>query len=229
VNLAFASAFMYDGRAGSLEQQALLPLFASNEMDMTGPEIEARLAADTFYVRLFRQAYGPGRIKMEGVVQALATYQRSLISCRTPFDRWQAGDESALSTEAKRGALLFSGKAGCAQCHVPPLFTDGKFHNIGLDSIPVDRGRAHLTGLPADEGAFKTPTLRNVAVTGPYMHDGRFESLEQVIGHYNAGGRPGAPRDVLLRPLGLTEKETLELLEFLRSLDDPYILEQFPP
>jgi cytochrome c peroxidase len=223
-NVAFSTSLTFDGRESILERQALIPLLSTEEMDMTGPEIEARLAADTMYVRLFRQAFGEGAISLPQVVKALATYQRTLISYRSPYDFWQAGDTAALSPSEKRGANLFFGeKGGCVRCHVPPLFTDGKFHNTGLDSAPVDLGRARVTSLAADEGKFKTPTLRNLTVTNPYMHDGRIPMLEDVVAHYNSGGFPHPNRDSLMQPLGLDEYEVLDLVNFLQSLTDPHL------
>jgi cytochrome c peroxidase len=217
---------MFDGRETSLEAQALFPLFAANEMDMTGSEIEARLAADTAYIRRFRHAYGEGPITLEGVIKALATYQRTLVSHRAPYDRWVAGEDGALSSEAKRGAVLFLGaKTDCRQCHVPPLFTDEGFHNTGLDSAPQDLGRAAVTGRASDAGRFKTPTLRNIELTGPYMHDGRFQTLGEVLQHYNAGGGPHANKDPRIRPLGLTPGELADLAAFLESLTDLSFLE----
>jgi cytochrome c peroxidase len=221
-NLLFASTLMFEGNVSTLEEQVLFPLFAPHEMGMTGPEIERRLAGDTLYVRLFRQAFGPGPVRMEGVAKALATYLRTLVSSRTPYDRWKAGDSNAISPEAKAGEALFMGKARCFRCHVPPLFTDGDFHNIGLDRVPKDRGRALHTGLPGDEGRLKTPTLRNIVTTSPYMHDGRFQDIESVIERYNEGGYPQAANvDSLIVPLGLTGREIYELAEFLRTLTDP--------
>ncbi len=230
VNVAFGDAFLFDGSVASLEEQALHPLFAPDEMDMTAPEIEARLAADTFHVRLFRQAYGDGPVTIEGVAKALATYQRTLISHRTPWDRWVAGDHDALSPAAQRGAALFMGaKANCVQCHSPPLFTDGGFHNIGLDTLYADPGRAEATGNPSDAGKFKTPTLRNISVTEPYMHDGRFWFLEEVLEHYNAGGAPHPNASPHMRPLGLDGYEIHDLAAFLRALEDPWILSEEVP
>ena len=220
INVAFASSLMSDGSASSLEEQILLPLFSPDEMNMTALEIEARLTADTGYVHLFRQAFGTGSITLARVVQALAAYQRTLISYRSDYDRWQAGDSSALSAEAKQGAALFLGKADCKRCHTPPLFTDGSFHNIGIDSIPIDKGRMNFTGRTEDAGRFKTPTLRNLILTSPYMHDGRFENLEQVVKHYS-DGRRGHGADV--ERLNLTDREQFELVEFLKSLVDPTI------
>jgi cytochrome c peroxidase len=221
---------MFEGGVPTLELQALAPLFAENEMDMTGTEIEARLATDSTYIRLFRQAYGEGPITLAGVTKALATYERTLVSYRAPFDRWQAGDTEALSAAAQRGAALFLGEKGdCWHCHAPPLFTDRSFHDIGLDSAPVDVGRYLVTGRDADIGVFKTPTLRDVGVTGPYMHDGRFATLRQVVEHYNTGGKPHANKSAVVRPLGLTSGEIDDLVAFLESLTDSVLLAQTAP
>ena len=222
MNVLFASTFMFEGNVSTLEEQVLFPLYSSEEMAMTGPEIERRLRGDTLYVRLFREAYGPGPIRMEGVAKALATYLRTLASTDTPYDRWKAGEEDAIPLQAKAGEALFMGKAQCFRCHTPPLFTDGKFHNTGLDSVPTDRGRALLTGLAKDEGRFKTPTLRNLTRSSPYMHDGRFLDLESVVEHYNAGGSPHAVNaDSLMVPLGLNGREAYDLAQFLETLTDP--------
>lgn len=229
-NVAFGTTFTLAGGIPTLEQQALAPLFAPDEMDMTGPEIEAVVRADTAYVRLFEAAFGPEPPGLAMVTKALATYQRTLISASSPYDRWAAGDTAALSPAARRGAALFLGEKGdCWHCHAPPLFTDGKFHNIGLDSLPEDLGRALVTGRRADEGKFKTPTLRNVPATAPYMHDGRFETLEDVIEHYNSGGVEHPNRDPLMRPLGLTRDERDDLAAFLQSLLDREFLERHTP
>jgi cytochrome c peroxidase len=224
-NMAFARVFFHDGRASSLEEQALGPLYAPNEMDMNGPEILARLSADTAYERLFRQAFGEGAITMQNVTRALATYERTLISYRAPYDRWLSGDSSAISPAARRGAALFSSaKTGCATCHIPPLFTDGAFHNIGLDGIAVDPGRGTITGKAEDMGKFKTPTLRNIRVTHGYMHDARFKSLEAVLDHYNKGGVSTLNADPRIHPLGLTILERDDLIAFLDALSDSAFL-----
>ena len=187
---------------------------------MTAGEIVSRLAADTLYVRLFRQAYGKGSITMDGVTKALATYQRILLSYRSPYDQWKAGDSGALSDAAKRGEALFMGKAECWRCHAPPLFTNGEFHNTGLDIVGNDIGRMAITGLSSDEGRFKTPSLRNVGLTSPYMHDARLATLENVIEHYNAGLASHPTTDTLIRPLGLNSGEVSDLIAFLESLTD---------
>jgi cytochrome c peroxidase len=216
-NVAFDSSFMSDGSVASLEEQALMPLFAENEMDMTAAEVESRLSADTSYVRMFRRVFGPGPIRVALVAKALAAYQRTLFTWQSDFDRWRAGDPTALSPEAQAGEALFFGKADCSRCHVPPLFTDRKFHAIGLDSVPLDVGRMGVTGLAEDAGRFRTPTLRNIMTTPPYMHDGRFTTLEEVLEHYSEDVRGKAE----VVPLKLTARERFELVEFLKTLGDP--------
>lgn len=220
-NVGYGSSFMLDGRIATLEEQALAPLLSPEEMDMTGPEIEARIAADTAYFRMFRDVFGPGVVTLENVARALAAYERTLVSARSDYDRWAAGDEGAMTDAAKRGAAIFLGeRGGCAQCHAPPLFTDGLFHDIGLDGVPADSGRGAITGMAADIGRFKTPTLRNVMQTGPYMHDGRFGDLENVVRHYDAGGAASPNRDPRIRPLGLSDDEVGDLVAFLQALSD---------
>jgi cytochrome c peroxidase len=226
-NIGFGKLFQFDGASASLEAQARVPLLAEDEMGMTAEEIESRLAADTLYVRLFRQAYGNVPITLDGVAKALATYQRTLVSQQSYYDQWKAGDESAVSAAAKRGEAIFIGKKGnCAQCHVPPLFTDGGFHNNGLDSVFKDAGRARVTGLATDSGRFKTPSLRNISVTGPYMHDGRMNTLMEVVEHYNAGVIPHPRTDTILRPLGLTPAEVSDLVAYLEALTDSVFVAQ---
>lgn len=231
-NMAFARVFMFDGRFESLEAQALGPLFDHQEMGMTEAEIVGRLQADTAYVRRFRQAFGPGPVTLEHVAKALATYQRTLISNRSAYDLWSAGDSSAMSPAARRGEALFqSSRLGCARCHSPPLFTDGNFHNIGLDDVGgiTDSGRGGVTGTAGDVGRFKTPTLRNLAVTSPYMHDGRFGTIERVLEHYNSGGKEHPLKDPRVRPLELTPGELADLAAFLEALTDSKFLNTSEP
>lgn len=220
VNVAFGKSFLLAGEVATLEEQAMGPLLARDEMNMTPERIEEVLSEDSAYVAAFRAAFGSGPITLARVAKALATYQRTLISARAPFDLWQAGDSGAFTPAQKRGFALFTGKAGCAACHVPPLFTDGGYYNTGLEDAVVDSGRARVTGLVSDAGKFKTPTLRNIVETNPYMHDGRFALLHEVIDHYNAGGVAHPARDPRIRPLGLTPDERDDLLAFLEGLTD---------
>ena len=226
-NVGFQRSLLFDGEFSSLEKQALAPLIAEHELGMTIEEIESRLASDSMYVRLYRQAYGNTPIRIDGVTRALATYERTLVSCRSPWDSWKAGDSTALSAAAKRGEVIFTGKKGnCASCHVPPLFTDGDFHNVGLDSLIRDIGRMRITGLAADKGRFKTPSLRNIVQTAPYMHDGSVSTLVEVFEHHNAGdvGRTGA--DTLKRPFELTPQEVSDVMQFLDALTDSTFFQQ---
>src|SRR5690606_38690871 len=215
VNVAFGSSFMLDGGMATLEEQALGPLLAPDEMNMTAAEIEAVLAGDSGYVAGFHAAFGPGSLTLANVAKALATFQRTLISARAPYDAWQAGDSTALTAAQRRGHALFVGKGNCVACHAPPLFTDGLYHNTGLDAVIADSGRFGVTGLLEDAGKFKTPTLRNINVTRPYMHDGRFNELRDVVEHYNAGGQAHPGQDARVRPLGLTHAEMKDLVAFL--------------
>ncbi len=229
VNAAFGASFMWAGEVETLEEQAIIPLLSPDEMNMTAEDIEAMLTGDSAYVARFHEVFGPGPITLAHVARALATYQRTLISTRAPYDAWQAGDSTALTAAQRRGHALFTGKANCAACHTPPLFTDGKFHNTGLDVAGADSGRAAVTGRPADAGKFKTPTLRNVAVTHPYMHDGRFEDLGAVVEHYNSGGHPHPARDARVHPLNLAPEEKEDLVAFLHSLTDQDFLTHHNP
>jgi cytochrome c peroxidase len=158
---------------------------------------------------------------LEDVGAALATYVRTIVAGDSPYDRYLAGDRSALSASARRGFDLFFGRAGCAACHTGPTFTDEQFHNTGVAWTGEDfsdLGRGAVTGLPRDRGAFKTPTLREVSRTAPYMHDGSFATLESVVDFYVGGGRSNPYLDPRLSPLNLTSDQQADLAAFLRSL-----------
>jgi len=220
-NVAYNLSYFADGNAPTLEAQAIAPILNPLEMDMDTNRLTERLAASAAYPELFRKAFGDSAIRIRRVTQAIASFERSLLSGDSPQDRFLAGDGNALSEAAKRGSALFSGsKAGCVQCHGGFNFTDNGFHNTGLDSLDLDPGRNAVTGLPADSGKFKTPSLRNIALTPPYMHDGRFNSLREVMVHYNKGGVYNPNRDPLIKPLGLDEGEIGDLIAFLESLSD---------
>ena len=220
INRAYGQSFFWDGRAGSLEAQALEPIQNPKEMDLTLPELERRLRQNDQYPRLFREAFGrkPNR---EDVGRALASFVRSLLSGDSPYDRYLLGDESALSPAAKRGFSLFQGKANCSTCHAGPNLTDERFHNTGVawrDGRLQDVGRFAVTKQEPDRGAFKTPTLRDVALTAPYMHDGSLPTLEKVIDRYSNGGIKNPHLDEEIRPLNLSADEQRDLLAFLKSL-----------
>ncbi|HUF13741.1 MAG TPA: cytochrome c peroxidase [Longimicrobiales bacterium] len=216
VNAAYGASFGWDGAASTLEEQVLRPFGDPVEFGASlGGAIE-RLRQKPEYRAAFRRAYGGG-IDPEKVAQALADYVRTLLSGNSHLDRFRAGDTLALSAEARAGFLLFNGRARCSLCHTGPLFSDGEFHNTGV-SPGADPGRMSVTGRPGDRGAFRTPSLRNVARTAPYMHDGSMRSLEEVVDFYDRGGGPNAFLDAQLRPLDLTPAEKAQLIVFLRAL-----------
>jgi len=223
-NLAWAGPVFWDGRARSLEEQVAGPIVAPDEMAQPMAPLIARLAADKAYVRAFAKAFPDnGRVTEDNLKKAVATYERTLVSPVTRFDRWVAGDAQVLSPQEVDGFRLFTGKAGCANCHSGWAFTDYAFYDIGLPS--EDRGRGAVLRLEAAEHAFKTPSLREAARRAPYMHDGSLATLHDVVRHY-AGGvteRPTLPRD-LTRGLTLNGGEQAALVAFLESLtsdEDP--------
>lgn len=214
LNVVYRDELFWDGRSEILEEQVLFPLTDSLEMDRPIEDIVRQLLRTPEYRRLFARAYGSPP-SSEHLARALASYLRTLRSGRSRFDRYQAGDTTALNAEERRGRMLFLGKARCHLCHVGPQLTDGDFHNTGVAS-GGDPGRFSVTGDSADLGAFRTPSLRDIAVTAPYMHNGSIATLEDVVAFYNRGGGAGA-KDRLLRPLALTPSEEQALVAFLRT------------
>lgn len=225
-NLRWRQGFMADGGVLGLELQALAPLTSPAEMNLPLADALARLNADATYRRQFAAIYGPGPIGTPQFLRALAQFVASLTSANSRYDKYvrhEAGGE--LNSAEVSGLLTF--RAKCGSCHATDLFTDERFHNNGLDrTFPADSGRAHITGRPADRGLFKVPSLRNVARTAPYMHDGRFATLAQVLAHYDHGVQPSATLDPLLLPPGgrlgiaLSAAEQASLLAFLNTLTD---------
>ena len=200
------------------------------EMAHTLEGVEEKLAADAGYVELFEKAYGPGPISYEKVEKAIASFERTVLSGNSPFDRWKyGGDEDAASEGVKRGFEVFRDpeKGNCAVCHEAgeeyALFTDNKFHNIGvgvnMEGELTDLGRFDATQVEGDKGAFKTPSLRHIALTAPYMHDGSLKTLKEVIDFYLGGGSSNEHLDKEIKPLGhLTGQERADLLAFLEAL-----------
>lgn len=220
LNRGYGRAFFWDGRASSLEEQALQPIQNPSEFANTLADVVARLVGHADYRALFRAAFGRAP-NAEDLGRALASYVRTILAAESPVDRFIAGDSSALSPQARDGLLLFRGKANCSACHVSPLFTDEQFHNTGVawrDAKFADFGRGATTRKNEDFGAFKTPALREVARTAPYMHDGSLASLEEVVEFYDRGGNPNPHLDAEIRPLKLSADEKLALLAFLRAL-----------
>ena len=216
LNRAYGRTFFWDGRAGSLEEAVLQPIRNEREMDLALTALVELLQQDRAYEREFSKEFADG-VSEANVARALASFVRSLRSGDAPLDRYMNGDRGALSPDALTGLQLFTGKANCVACHVGPTFTDEAFHNTGV-TPGGDSGRALVTGRDEDRGKFKVPSLRNVALTAPYMHNGSVPTLEAVIDFYDGGGRPDRSRDPEIRPLRLTVEEKRLLLEFLRSL-----------
>jgi cytochrome c peroxidase len=220
VNAAWSDIFMWDGRLPTLEDQALGPIQSTGEMNMPLDELMARLKSVGEYKPLFDRVFPQEGITPKTLAKAIATYERTMVSERAPFDAWIEGDEKAISEEAKRGFALFNGKAQCAACHEGWTFTNEGFQDIGLPSDDIGRGK-FVPGVIKMQHAFKTPSLREIAHRAPYMHDGSLATLEQVVDHYDGGGVDRASRSDLMHPLGLTAQEKSDLVAFIKTLDSP--------
>jgi cytochrome c peroxidase len=221
INAAYASIFMWDGRKATLEEQALGPFQSKDEMDMDMSVMLDRISAISGYRDMFRSAYPGERISPELVAKALASFERTIVSKNTPFDRWRQGETAAVSPSAKRGFELFRTTAKCSACHQGYNFSDDGFHNIGLKTpagMAVDEGRYGQRKVKSMVGAFKTPTLREVALTAPYMHNGVYLTLEEVVEHYDRGGDTKENLDPNMTPLQLTARDKADLVEFMKSL-----------
>ncbi|MCS6852815.1 MAG: c-type cytochrome [Gemmataceae bacterium] len=226
INRAYSTLQFWDGRAPSLEEQAKGPI--ANPIEMTNEKTEAaahkaivdRLNRIPGYVERFHRVFGPGPITIDHVVKAIATFERTVLSGNAPYDRYKAGDKTAMTPAQIRGMDVFFNKAACDACHIGFNFTDGSFANIGIgmDKPNPDLGRYLVTKREEDKGAFKTPTLREVEHTFPYMHDGSLKTLEEVVEHYNKGGIKNPHLDQRMKPLKLTEQEKKDLVEFLKAL-----------
>ena len=218
INTAFQRFQFWDGRAGTLEEQALGPIQNPIEMDMTLEEVVKRLNGIPGYRQQFQDVFGTD-VNSEGIAKAIAAYERTVLSGNAPYDQFQAGDKSALSESAQRGMKLFFGRANCSACHAGPNFTDNGFHNIGIgmDAKEPDPGRVAISKLGGDTGAFKTPTLREIARSGPYMHDGSLKTLSDVVAHYNRGGIANPWLDEEMFEMKLTELEQADLVKFLEE------------
>lgn len=259
LNAMFSERLFWDGRAGSLEEQAKQPLTNPAEMGMGSYDlVVARVSTIPEYQKAFRRVFGRAGITIETISKAIAAYERTQLSGNSQFDRFIGGDQAAITEAQKRGWKLFSGKAKCIECHsftaALPFFTDFKFHNTGIglaaSNYDVLAGRARqitrqvsaadlahktefselgrylVTRQAADIAAFKTPTLRDIELTRPYMHNGAFKTLLDVVRFYNQGGEKNPNLDKKMRPLGLSEEEQSDLVEFLRSLTSDDVLKK---
>jgi cytochrome c peroxidase len=212
----------WDGRTPTLEAQAKTSI-ATGSMSMRETDtpvkvevIEERIRSDAEYSTKFKAALPGAPINIDKIVQAIATFERTLDPGVAPFDRWVAGDEAAISDNAKRGFALFTGKATCSACHTGWRFTDDKFHDIGTDT--TDQGRGREVKDASLNFAFKTPTLRSVALRAPYMHNGSIANLTEVVRHYEKGGIERPSRSPMMLPIQLGDQERLELVAFMETL-----------
>ncbi len=226
MNMAFRSVFFYDGRAKTIRDQIHFPIQDSVEMDLSYEVAVSRLISNKYYKTAFNLIYKEDP-NVDNVADAISEYESTLETANTEFDAWMNNRPNAMSASAIRGRDVFmSDKAKCFNCHFGPDFTDDDFKNIGLydDSKYTDRGRYDITKKPSDMGKFKVPGLRNVAVTAPYMHDGSFKTLREVIEYYDNPYKivhdPINIDEDLSKPLNLTEQEKRDLEAFLRSLTD---------
>ncbi|GEP94136.1 cytochrome-c peroxidase [Chitinophaga cymbidii] len=233
LNVAIHKEFFWDGRAGSLEAQALSPIGAHHEMNMQPEVLPKTLREITGYAQLFKAAYGNDSINMDRIQRALAAFESTIRSRRSRFDLFMNGNYKRLSDEEIHGLHLFRTKARCMNCHNGQYMTDNQFHNIGLTYYKrkyEDLGRYHITGNPADVGRFRTPSLRDVMLTRPWMHNGLFDNIDGVINIYNSGmqmmkPKPGQEKDSLfprtdplMQPLDLTPEEKKALVAFLHAI-----------
>ena len=217
--------FFWDGRAASLEEQALGPIANPIEMGNTLEAMLQTLSQLSGYGPYFEEAFGTEEVTEERVAKAIADYERTRMSGNSPWDQWRSGrDESAVSEDVKQGHELFFGKAGCNQCHLGQNFTDSTFHNLGVgwdgeSEEFADEGRFAVTQEEVDRGAFKTPTLRDVTKHPPYMHDGSIQTLREVVELYDLGGNPNPQLDLKIKPLDLTDEEVDQLVAFMEALE----------
>lgn len=229
LNSAYGRTQFWDGRARSLEEQVGGPMANSIEMNQPHEVSVSKLNADSLMRRRFEEAFGPGPVTLGKIEQAIASFERTLVSGDSDFDRYEyGGDKSALSPAAIRGLAVFKdpNRGNCASCHLITaqyaLFTDGLFHNIGVgvndEGNITDLGRYSETLRESDKGAFKTPTLRDVALTAPYMHDGSLKTLREVVDFYAGHGNSNPNLDPRIASITLSGKDRLDLVEFLKSL-----------
>ena len=220
-NVAYQPYLTREGGVPTLEMQVLVPIQEHNEFDFNIVLIADRLKNDSTYIQMAQKAYDR-EVDAFVITRAIACFERSLLSGYSLYDQYQNYDKpSALSDAAIRGMNLFFGdKTNCSKCHSDFNFTNYTFENNGLYEEYNDEGRFRLTGEESDRALFKVPSLRNIELTAPYMHDGSLNTLEEVIEHYQTGGKNHPHKSDLIQPLGLTDSEKVDLIEFLKSLTD---------
>lgn len=232
INRLFSKEQFWDGRAADLEEQAKGPIGNPVEMAMTTLDV----CVDTIskikgYAPLFKAAFGDEKVTIDRIAQAIASYERTVVSGNSRYDRYQAGEKEVLSESAMRGMLIFNGKANCKVCHAGFNFTDESYHNlgVGMKAAKPDLGRSEISKADTDKGGFKTPTLRDVARTAPYMHDGSEATLKQVIEFYNKGGNPNPSLSKEMKPLALSARDMDDLVAFLEALNGEIPGDHTPP
>ncbi len=239
INVGFQRTFFWDGRSGTLEEQSLHPVEDPIELGSDWSEVETRLRRSPDYQRRFREAFGierKGEVDRHLVAKAIAQFERSLVSATSRYDKVVFGLEGTLTEEELAGEALFNTEPsfehpGCSHCHNAPTFGDERFLNNGLDSAGspegfADFGRGGITGNPYDNGKFRAPSLRNIELTAPYMHDGRFATLDEVLDHYSSGGHYSPTIDPQITGFPLSEADRASMLAFLRTLTDVSALER---
>ncbi len=226
VNAAYRDKLMWDGRGTKIENNAYRSIFLSYIFGADTNEVNERLKRHSFYPKMFKEAFGENTVPSSFLAgQAIATFVRTLVSGNSKYDKYINGNESALNESEKRGMeLFFSERTRCSVCHSGIMFTDLDFHNTGTTTHYFDKGRYNVTKDWQDKGKFITPTLRNVEVTYPYLHNGEYWTLEELIHNYDIGGRDWFNKDTLMRPLYLSSVEKEDLINFLKSLTDTEFL-----
>ncbi|EMO62764.1 di-heme cytochrome C peroxidase [Leptospira borgpetersenii serovar Pomona str. 200901868] len=231
LNGAYGNKMFWDGRADNLEAQALGPISSPDEMNQKIDELILELKNIRGYRELFSKAYPNEDINAVTIGKAIASFERTIFSTESAFDLWKKGNKGAISESAQRGFSVFNGKANCSACHQGDQFSDNGFHNIGLKNASKEVGRFKIVAVKSMKGAFKTPGLRDVALTGPYMHNGSYATLEEVVEHYDRGGDEKNNLDPNMTALKLTKDEKADLVEFMKSLNGkmvPISIPEFP-
>jgi cytochrome c peroxidase len=225
INIGWNTSFNWDGSSLTLEEQAFEPVTNPIEMHNNWSNLESTLNSHADYPSLFKEAFNIDYIDSIHIVKAIAQFERTLISANSKLDRYLNNEEQLTISELNGYAIFNTEKGDCFHCHASQLFMDNQFHNNGLDIEPfLDLGRGIVTSNASDNGKFKTPTLRNIEMTAPYMHDGRFATLEEVVEHYDSGGKYSTTVDPLMKKIGiglqLTNQEKMDLVAYLKTLTD---------
>lgn len=228
VDAAWLTALMWDGRAETLEQQATMPITAEHEMGMPLDALAKRLNEIDGYKSLFEAVFPGEGINAKNAIAALATYERTLVSNKSSFDRWIDGDDLAVSAAARRGFVVFNSTGRCNKCHSGWRFTDDSFHDIGLRSDDIGRGKFAPPSVTIMKHAFKTPSLRNARMSGPYMHNGSMKTMGEVLDHYEKGGELRPSLSPEMKPVKLSQREKDDLLAFLETLSGPPVTDKSP-